>query len=53
MIWTQNNDLLEAYLTPQGYEVIKAVSGEEALEKLLIIKSDLILRRNDARYGWF
>jgi PAS domain S-box-containing protein len=40
---TQNNDLLEAYLTPQGYEIIKAVSGEEALEKLASNQIDLIL----------
>ena len=40
---TQNNDLLEAYLTPQGYEVIKAVSGEEALEKIADNQIDLIL----------
>jgi CheY-like chemotaxis protein len=40
---TQNNDLLEAYLTPQGYEVIKAVSGEEALVKLASNQIDLIL----------
>ncbi len=40
---TQNNDLLEAYLTPQGYEVIKAVSGEEALAKLASNQIDLIL----------
>ena len=31
---TQNNDLLEAYLVPEGYEIIKATSGEEALQKL-------------------
>ena len=29
----QNNELLEACLVPQGYAVIKAVSGEEALGK--------------------
>ena len=29
----QNNELLEAYLVPQGYEIIKAASGEEALAK--------------------
>jgi len=40
---TQNNDLLEAYLIPQGYEVIKAVSGEEALKKLADNQIDLIL----------
>jgi PAS domain S-box-containing protein len=40
---SQNNDLLEAYLTPQGYEIVKAVSGEEALEKLADNQIDLIL----------
>ncbi len=40
---TQNNDLLEAYLVPQGYEVIKAVSGEEALKILADSQIDLIL----------
>jgi putative two-component system response regulator len=40
---TQNNELLEAYLVPQGYEIIKAVSGEEALQKLADNKIDLIL----------
>jgi PAS domain S-box-containing protein len=40
---SQNNDLLEAYLVPQGYEIIKAVSGEEALEKLASNQIDLIL----------
>ncbi len=39
----QNNDLLEAYLVPQGYEIIKAVSGEEALKKLADNQIDLIL----------
>jgi PAS domain S-box-containing protein len=40
---SQNNDLLEAYLTPRGYEIIKAVSGEEALAKLADNQIDLIL----------
>ena len=40
---SQNNDLLEAYLVPQGYEIIKAVSGEDALEKLASNQIDLIL----------
>ena len=40
---TQNNELLEAYLVPQGYEVIKAVSGEEAFKKLADNQIDLIL----------
>ncbi|MBF0204530.1 MAG: two-component system response regulator, partial [Desulfamplus sp.] len=30
----ENIELLEAYLFPQGYEIITASSGEEALEKL-------------------
>jgi PAS domain S-box-containing protein len=40
---SQNNDLLEAYLTPQGYEIIKATSGEQALAKLAGNQIDLIL----------
>ena len=40
---TQNNELLEAYLVPEGYEIIKATSGEEALEKLAGNQIDLIL----------
>ncbi|MDD5237416.1 MAG: response regulator [Candidatus Omnitrophica bacterium] len=39
----QNIELLEAYLVPQGYEIIKAASGEEALEKLGSNQIDLIL----------
>src|SRR4030042_124041 len=39
----QNNELLEAYLVPQGYEIIKAASGEKALEKLSGNQIDLIL----------
>jgi len=39
----QNIELLEAHLIPQGYEVLKAQSGEEALEKLLHNQIDLIL----------
>jgi len=39
----QNIDLLEAYLVPQGYEIIKAANGEEALEKLSGNQIDLIL----------
>ena len=39
----QNNELLEAYLVPQGYEIVRAASGEEALEKLGHNKIDLIL----------
>jgi len=39
----QNNELLEAYLAPQGYEIIKATNGEEALAKLAANEIDLIL----------
>jgi DNA-binding response OmpR family regulator len=39
----QNIELLEAYLVPQGYEVVKAASGEEALETLARHSIDLIL----------
>jgi PAS domain S-box-containing protein len=39
----KNIELLEAYLAPQGYEIITAVNGEEALEKLSGNKIDLIL----------
>ncbi len=39
----QNIELLEAYLIPQGYEIVKASSGEEALEKLAQDQIDLIL----------
>ena len=39
----QNIELLEAYLVPQGYEIVKAVSGEEALGKLSGNQIDLIL----------
>ncbi len=39
----QNSDLLEAYLVPQNYEVVKAVNGEEALGKLSGNQIDLIL----------
>lgn len=39
----QNNELLEAYLAPQGYEIVKAASGAEALEKLAHNPIDLIL----------
>jgi DNA-binding response OmpR family regulator len=39
----QNIELLEAYLVPQGYEIVKAASGEEALEKLSGNKIDLVL----------
>jgi putative two-component system response regulator len=39
----QNIELLEAYLAPQGYEVVSAASGEEALQKLAQNPVDLIL----------
>jgi len=39
----QNNELLEAYLAPQGYEIVKATNGEEALAKLAANEIDLIL----------
>jgi len=38
-----NIELLEAYLAPQGYEIVKAANGEEALEKLSGNQIDLIL----------
>ena len=39
----QNIELLEAYLVPQGYEIVKATNGEEALRKLSGNQIDLIL----------
>ncbi len=39
----ENIELLEAYLVPQGYEIVKASNGEEALEKLSENQIDLIL----------
>ncbi|MDP1676457.1 MAG: response regulator [Bacteroidota bacterium] len=39
----QNIELLEVYLVPQGYEIINAANGEEALEKLSAHPIDLIL----------
>lgn len=39
----QNIELLEAFLAPQGYEILKANSGEEALEKLAQKQIDLVL----------
>ncbi|OGR25993.1 MAG: hypothetical protein A2277_12985 [Desulfobacterales bacterium RIFOXYA12_FULL_46_15] len=38
-----NTELLEAHLVPQGYEVVKAASGEEALKILSGTKIDLVL----------
>jgi putative two-component system response regulator len=39
----QNVELLEAHLVPQGYDIVTAASGEEALEKLSKHSIDLIL----------
>ncbi len=39
----QDIELLEAHLLPQGYEVVKAENGEEALEKLSGNEVDLVL----------
>jgi CheY-like chemotaxis protein len=39
----QNIELLEAYLVGQGYEIVKAASGQEALEKLIHNQIDLVL----------
>jgi len=39
----QNIELLEAHLVTQGYEIIPAESGEEALEKLAAHQIDLVL----------
>ncbi len=39
----QNIELLEAFLDPQGYEIINAANGEDALEKLSHNEIDLIL----------
>jgi putative two-component system response regulator len=39
----QNIELLEAHLVPQGYEIIRAVNGEDALDKLSGNQIDLIL----------
>jgi len=39
----QNLELLEAYLVPQGYEVVTAFNGEEALEKISSQPIDLLL----------
>jgi putative two-component system response regulator len=39
----QNVELLEAHLMPQGYEIIKAANGQEALEKLSGNQIDLML----------
>src|SRR5208283_3306023 len=39
----QNIELLEAHLVVQGYEIVKAANGEEALGKLSGNQIDLIL----------
>jgi putative two-component system response regulator len=39
----QNMELLEAHLEPQGYEIVKAASGEEALEIFSKNQIDLVL----------
>ena len=39
----QNNELLEAFLAPEGYDILTAESGEEALEKLSAHPIDIIL----------
>jgi len=39
----QNIELLEAYLMPQGYEIIAATNGEDALGKLSGNQIDMIL----------
>jgi putative two-component system response regulator len=39
----QNIELLEAYLVPRGYGIVKAANGKEALEKLSGNQIDLIL----------
>jgi putative two-component system response regulator len=39
----QNIELLEAYLVPQGYEIVTAANGEDALGKLSGNQIDLIL----------
>jgi len=39
----QDVELLEAHLVPQGYDVVNAASGEDALEKLFNNQIDLVL----------
>jgi len=39
----RNIELLEAYLVPQGYEIVTAADGEEALERISGNPIDLIL----------
>ena len=40
---SQNIELLDAYLSPLGYEIVAAANGVEALEKLTAYRIDLIL----------
>ena len=39
----QNVELLEAYLAPEGYKIVRAANGEEALGKLSGSQIDLVL----------
>ena len=39
----QNIELLEAYLVSQGYEIVRAANGDEALGKLSGNQIDLLL----------
>jgi putative two-component system response regulator len=39
----KNTELLEAYLVPQDYEIVKAANGEEALGKLFSNQIDVML----------
>ncbi|MHB8882828.1 MAG: response regulator [Thermodesulfovibrionales bacterium] len=39
----QNIELIEAHLLPEGYEILRAESGKEALEKLSAHRIDLVL----------
>ncbi len=39
----QNIELLEAYLSPQGYTLVTASNGQEALDKLALNPIDLVL----------
>lgn len=42
----QNNELLEAYLVPEGYIIVSAANGDEVLEKLASNHIDLVLLDN-------
>ncbi|MFH1227602.1 MAG: diguanylate cyclase [Planctomycetota bacterium] len=39
----KNRELIRAYLTPQGYQIIDAIDGEDALNKVKEFTPDLIL----------